>query len=149
MKSPQLVSVSALVLASVLFAHGQTAGSRPPITGVSHLSVYAADPAKTDDFYQHDLGALKAPDPENPAGVRFYFSPVQFIEVLPLPSGYTSINRLDHVAFNTSDAEGLRSYMAAHGITVPAGIQSGSDGSRWFEVNDPEGNKVQFEQPPA
>jgi catechol 2,3-dioxygenase-like lactoylglutathione lyase family enzyme len=149
MKSPQLVSVSALVLASVLFAHGQKAGSRPPITGVSHLSVYAADPAKTDDFYQHDLGALKAPDPENPAGVRFYFSPVQFIEVLPLPSGYTSINRLDHVAFNTSDAEGLRSYMAAHGITVPAGIQSGSDGSRWFEVNDPEGNKVQFVQPPA
>jgi catechol 2,3-dioxygenase-like lactoylglutathione lyase family enzyme len=146
MKRRQLVSVSALVLGLVLSAHGQ---ARPPITGVSHLSVYAADPAKTDDFYQHDLGAFKAPDPENPAGVRYYVSPVQFIEVLPLPQGYTSINRLDHVGFNTSDAEGLRSYMGAHGITVPAALHSGSDGSRWFDVNDPEGNKVEFVQPPA
>jgi catechol 2,3-dioxygenase-like lactoylglutathione lyase family enzyme len=147
MKSWRWVSVSVFALAFVSFAHGQT--GRPAITGVSHLSVYAADPAKTDDFYQHDLGAMKAPDPENPAGVRFYFSPVQFIEVLPLPAGDSSINRLDHVGYNTSDAEGLRSYMAAHGITVPPGVQSGSDGSRWFDVKDPEGNKVQFVQPPA
>jgi catechol 2,3-dioxygenase-like lactoylglutathione lyase family enzyme len=149
MKSWQLVGFSALAFVTVLFAHGQTANARPQITGVSHLSVYAADPAKTDDFYQHDLGAFKTADPENPAGVRFYFSPVQFIEVLPLPPGYTSIDRLVHTAFNTSDVEGLRSYMGAHGIAVPAGLQSGSDGSRWFEVNDPEGNKVQFVQPPA
>jgi catechol 2,3-dioxygenase-like lactoylglutathione lyase family enzyme len=149
MKSRQFFSVIAVVFGLVWFAHGQTAGSRPPITGVSHLSVYAADPAKTDDFYQHDLGAFKAPDPENPAGVRYYFSPVQFIEVLPLPPGYTSISRLDHVAFNTANAEGLRTYMGAHGIAVPAAVQSGSDGSHWFEVNDPEGNKVQFVQPPA
>jgi catechol 2,3-dioxygenase-like lactoylglutathione lyase family enzyme len=52
------------------------------------------------------------------------------------------------VAFNTTDVEALRTYMAAHGIAVPAGLHTGSDGSRWFEVNDPEGNKVQFVQPP-
>src|ERR1700677_2840266 len=147
MKICRWVSLSVFAIAVVSSAHGQTA--RPAISGVSHLSVYAADPAKTDDFYQHDLGAMKAPDPENPAGVRFYFSPVQFIAVLPLPAGDSSINRLDHVGYNTSNADGLRSYLAAHGIAVPAGVQSGADGSRWFDVKDPEGNKVQFVQPPA
>jgi hypothetical protein len=32
---------------------------RPPITSVSHLSVYASDAAKTEHFYVHDLGAAK------------------------------------------------------------------------------------------
>ena len=81
--------------------------------------------------------------------MRYYFSPVQYVEVLPLPSTETSINRLDHVAFNTADAAGLRLYMAAHRITVPEKIENASDGSSWFEVRDPEGNRVQFVQPSA
>jgi catechol 2,3-dioxygenase-like lactoylglutathione lyase family enzyme len=111
--------------------------------------VYVTDAAKAEAFYVHDLGAFKGTDPENAQGVRYYFSPVQFVEVLPLPQGYTSINRLDHVAFATPDAEGLRRYLSAHGMAVPASVQTGSDGSRWFEVRDPEDNKVQFVQAPA
>jgi catechol 2,3-dioxygenase-like lactoylglutathione lyase family enzyme len=149
MKSSRFVTVTVLALAPVLLAQGQTVESRPAITGISHLSVYNSDSAKTESFYVHDLGGIKRDDPENPKGVRFYFSPIQFIEVLPLPTGEASINRLDHVAYNTTNAEELRRYLAAHHITVPSGVQSGSDGSRWFEVNDPEGNKVQFVQAPA
>jgi catechol 2,3-dioxygenase-like lactoylglutathione lyase family enzyme len=149
MKSSRFVTFTVLALAPVLFARGQAVESRPAITGISHLSVYSSDSAKTESFYVHDLGGIKRDDPENPKGVRFYFSPIQFIEVLPLPAGEASINRLDHVAYNTANAEELRRYMAAHQITVPSGVQSGGDGSRWFEVNDPEGNKVQFVQPPA
>lgn len=134
---------------SAAAAFGQSSDSRPAITGVSHLSVYVADMGKAEAFYTHDLGAFKGADPENPQGARYYFSPTQFVETLPLPSGYTSINRLDHVAFVTADAEGLRKYLAAHGVTVPSGVQSGSDGSRWFDVKDPEDNKVQFVQNPA
>jgi catechol 2,3-dioxygenase-like lactoylglutathione lyase family enzyme len=135
--------LAALALLPTLLASAQT---RPPITGISHISVYSSDAAKTEAFYIHDLGATKGPDPENPQGTRFYFSPTQFAEVLPLPQGYTSINRLDHVAFTTTDADGLRRYMGAHGISVPASVQTGSDGSRWFTVKDPEDNKVQFLQ---
>jgi catechol 2,3-dioxygenase-like lactoylglutathione lyase family enzyme len=69
--------------------------------------------------------------------------------VLPLPSGPASINRLDHVAFATGNAEGLRAYLGAHGIAVPASVRSGSDGSKWFDVMDPEDNKVEFVQNPA
>jgi catechol 2,3-dioxygenase-like lactoylglutathione lyase family enzyme len=123
--------------------------ARPPIVSVSHLAVYAADPAKSEMFYTHDLGAVKGPDPENPKGARYYFSPVQFVEVLPLPPGASSINRLDHAAFNTPDAEAMRAYLASKGVATPAKVEKSDDGSRWFDVIDPEGAKIQFVQPPA
>ena len=150
MRTPFLASC---LLAAALFAQGQTASTsasaRPPITGISHISVYSADLGKSEAFYTHNLGAFKAADPENSQGVRYYFSPTQFVEVLPLPQGYTSINRLDHVAFVTSNVEAMRAYLGAHGIAVPAAVQSGSDGSRWFDVKDPEDNKVEFVQVPS
>jgi catechol 2,3-dioxygenase-like lactoylglutathione lyase family enzyme len=122
---------------------------RPKITGVSHLSVYTSDAAKTEAFYVHDLGAFKGADPQNPAGVRYYFNAVQFVEVLPLPAGPASINRFDHAGYNTNDAEGLRKYLGAHDVSVPARVSRGSDGSQYFEVKDPEGNRIEFVQPPV
>ena len=130
-------------------ARAVAASTRPPLTGVSHIAVYATDPARTEGFYVHDLGAVKGEDPENPNGVRYYFAAAQFVEVLPVPSGPPSINRLDHVAFTTTDAPALRNYLAAQKITVPKKVEQGSDGSRWFAVIDPEGNKIEFVQPPA
>jgi len=122
--------------------------ARPPITGISHIALYAADPANSDAFYAHDLGAAKGSDPENPDGTRYYFSPAQFVEILPLPAG-VSKNRLDHVAFATPDAEALRKYLASRKIAVPAKVTKGSDGGLWFAVSDPEGNRIEFVQAPA
>ena len=136
------------ILAACGAAHA-AAPTRPPIVSVSHLAVYAADPAKSEAFYVHDLGAVKRPDPENAKGARYYFSPVQFVEVLPLPPGAPSIGRLDHAAFNTPDAESLRAYLASKGVAVPARLENGDDGGAWFDVVDPEGVKIQFVQPPA
>lgn len=121
---------------------------RPQITGVSHIAVYSADPAKTEVFYTHNLGAMKGVDPENPAGVRYYLSASQYVEVLPLPAD-AGRNRLDHVAFATADAEALRQYLAAKKVAVPAAVTKASDGSRYFSVSDPEGNRVEFVQAPA
>jgi catechol 2,3-dioxygenase-like lactoylglutathione lyase family enzyme len=67
---------------------------------------------------------------------------------MPLPSGPPSINRLDHVAFTTTDAESLRKYLASQKVTVPKKVEEGSDGSHWFDVSDPEGNRVEFVEPP-
>lgn len=149
MKGPRLAGLPAFVCALALAANCHAQDARPPITGVSHLCAYSADLVKTERFYLHDLGAFKGTDPENPNGVRYYFSPTQFVEILPLPSGSHSINRLDHVAFATADAEALRRLLGAQGIAVPASVQEGSDGSRWFDVKDPEDNKVEFVQAPA
>jgi len=125
-----------------------TAQERPKITGVSHLAVYTSDASATDHYYRVVLGAAKQADPENPKGVKYAFSATQFIEVLPLPSG-AGINRMDHAAFNTVNAEGMRKYLAAKGWKTPASVTKGSDGSRWFAVQDPEGNKIEFVQAPA
>jgi catechol 2,3-dioxygenase-like lactoylglutathione lyase family enzyme len=121
--------------------------TRPKITGISHLAVYTSNPAATDRFYRETVGAAKLPDPENPKGVRYALSATQFIEVLPLPPG-AGINRLDHIAYNTNDAEGLRKYLSAKAYKTPAKVEKGADGSRWFDVLDPEGNKVEFIQLP-
>jgi catechol 2,3-dioxygenase-like lactoylglutathione lyase family enzyme len=122
---------------------------RPKVTGISHLGLYTTDPGKAESFYVHDLGAVKGPDPESPAGTRYSFSATQFIEVLPLPTGSASVNRLDHAAFNISDADAMRKYLQAHGVEVPSSVTKASDGSHYFEVKDPEGNKVQLVQASA
>jgi catechol 2,3-dioxygenase-like lactoylglutathione lyase family enzyme len=146
----------AAALATV-FAVTAAAQARPKITGISHLAVYTSDAAATEHYYTAIVGAVKMGDPENPQGVRYMLSATQFVEVLPLPanagpgtssSGNTSIVRLDHTAWNTVSAEGMRRYLAAKGWTVPAHVEKGSDGSRWFAVLDPESNKVEFVEPP-
>jgi catechol 2,3-dioxygenase-like lactoylglutathione lyase family enzyme len=110
--------------------------------------VYTSDPAATEHYYTVTIGAVKRPDPENPRGVRYALSGTQFIEVLPLPVD-AGINRMDHAAFNTADAEGLRKYLAAKGWKTPDKVTIQSDGSKVFEVLDPESNKIQFVQPAA
>lgn len=146
MNGRRVVGVAAIGLLLAPCLSGQ---ERPKIISVSHLSVYTSDAAKTDRFYVHDLGASKSTDPQNVMGVRYYFNAIQFVEVLPLPQGTPSINRFDHVAYNTENAEGMRKYLGSHGVAVPSAVTNASDGSQYFEVKDPEGNKVQFVQPPA
>ena len=140
-----------MLCAAVLISLGGSACAqvRPKITSVSHLSLYTSDAVKTEHFYVHDLGAFKAADPQNPAGVRYYFNPLQFVEVLPLPSDAADPkNRFDHVGYDTNNAEAMRVYLAAHGIAVPPSVTKASDGSQYFEVKDPEQNRIEFVQPP-
>lgn len=132
-----LVALLAFLPACVLAAEP----ARPAITAVSHIALYAADPAASEKFYVHDLGAVKGEDPENPKGVRYYFSPRQFVEILPLPAG-AGVARLDHVAFTVSDAKAMRTYLAAKGWKVP------SSASDRFTVDDPEGRHIEFVQSP-
>jgi catechol 2,3-dioxygenase-like lactoylglutathione lyase family enzyme len=135
---------STLVVAIALSAAAFAAPSRPAITAVSHLAVYSADMAKSDAFYTVKLGAAKGADPENPAGVRYYFNPRQFVEVLPLPADAPDKLRMAHAAYVTADANAMRAYLKANAIKVPKKITAGKDGAKWFEVADPEGNTVQF-----
>jgi len=122
--------------------------ARPRITGISHIAIYASNPAATDSFYSEIIGAVKLPDPENPKGARYALNATQFIEVLPLPPD-AGINRLDHISWKTDDAEALRHYLGNKSWKVPGQVEKGGDGSLWFDVKDPEGNKIEFVQPPT
>ena len=135
---------AAFLLVAPLVALGQQ--PRPPITGISHMCVYAHDLAASDNFYAHILGATKAPDPQDAAGTLYYFSPTQFVEVLPLPADHT-LSRMACVAYTTTNAAALRSYLTAHHVVHLSDLHTSTDGSHWFDTDDPEGNKVQFFQP--
>jgi len=141
---------SKLVLAAAIAVFTVAAGAldaqeRPKILGVSHIAVYSSDTAGTEHYYTHVLGAQKMPDPENAKGVRYFFNPDQWVEVLPLPPGADK-NRLDHIAFTTSNADEMRKYLGAKGWHVPSELKAGRTGGHWFDVFDPEGNRVQFEE---
>lgn len=131
----------------VVFSVALTAQpARPKITGISHIAVYTSNPDATERYYTFTVGAVRLPDPENSRGVRYALDATQFVEVLPLPAD-AGVNRLDHTAYNTESAEGMRKYLAAKGWKVPAAVTRLADGSRVFAVLDPEGNKVEFVQP--
>lgn len=134
-----------LIVATTIGAAAPESG-RPAITGISHLAVYATDMAATDHFYRVVLGARKGADPENPEGARYYFSPRQFVEVLPAPKGHGA-SMLAHVGYITSDASKLRAWLGARGIRDLTAVQGEVRGDRWFSGRDPEGNAVQFVQP--
>ena len=102
--------------------------SRPKITGISHIAVYASDMAATEHYYREIIGAAKLADPENPLGVKYAINDVQFVEVLPLPPG-EGINRLAHTAYNTEDAAGLRKFLSAKAWKTPGKVEKGADGS--------------------
>ena len=140
-KRKQALAVASCLALGVGSGWGQ--GARPEITGISHMSVYTSDPSGAEHFYGVILGAPKGPDPQSAQGERFYLSPTQFVEVLPLPAEHT-INRVEGVSYETVNAEGLRKYIVAHGVTTVGELQTGSDGSHWFETKDPEGNDVEF-----
>lgn len=124
----------------------QSIPSRPAITGISHIAVYTSDPQAADHYYREIVGAARLPDPEQLKGVDYCLSPTQFIEVLRRPPGSGTL-RFDHIAFNTTDANGLRDYLAASGWRIQQNVIREFDGTLWFEVLDPEGNRVQFVQP--
>lgn len=137
--------IPGLLIAAAVSGYGQ---ARPKIAGISHLAVYTSDATATDQYYTKTLGAVKMADPENPKGVKYALSATQYVEVLPLPPN-AGVNRMDHAAFNTDNAEAMRKYLAAKGWKVPGSVTKESDGSRLFEVEDPEGNRIQFVQPAA
>jgi catechol 2,3-dioxygenase-like lactoylglutathione lyase family enzyme len=122
---------------------------RPKITGISHIAVYSADLDATNRYYTQSVGAAREDDPESPRGVRYAINATQFVEVLPLNCAGICVNRLDHVGWNTENAEGLRLYLVDMGWKTPAKVNHNSDGSKSFRVNDPEGNLVEFVEPSA
>ncbi len=117
----------------------------PAITGISHVTFYADDIAKSRKFYEGTLGWQPVPATGTQPGLRFYANHAQYVELLP-PPVRGQIHRLDLVGFATTDAEGLRRFLASKGIAVPPSISVKSDGSRSFLVHDPEGNPVEFTQ---
>lgn len=121
--------------------------ARPPITGISHVTLYASDIPKSERFYASLLGWSQFPATGAASGIRFYANHLQYVELVSPPGKQDPLDLLDIVAFSTTNAEALRKYLAANGIEVPKITSLGKDGSRNFLTHDPDGNKIEFTQP--
>jgi catechol 2,3-dioxygenase-like lactoylglutathione lyase family enzyme len=134
-----------LLLSANLIVAQQAKSKRPAITGISHMTLYADDFDKSQHFYADLLGWEQVPNSLAESGVRFYANHQQYIELVSSSSS-GMIDRLDRIGFSTTDAEGLRTYLAASGIAVPKSVTTDHDGNRSFEVRDPEGHRIEFTQ---
>ena len=142
-----LIACSALTAALAPFLLPQTSVKRPPITGIAHVALRTNNLAAARRFYGHDLGfsdALAMPASLGPAA-WFKINDHQYLEI------YQTLNsedqdRLIEVAFQTTDAQAMRDYLAGQGVGVPATVSKGWDGNLSFQVNGPEGHRIAFVQ---
>lgn len=124
--------------------HGQDAKPvRPPITGVDHVAILVSNQSEAERFYVHHLGLPRA-SLSGDVAYSYAVNPSQSLETLTGPEKRGS--RIDHVAFATTDAEALRRYLGARGVTVPPKCGDAFGGGLEFAVTDPEGNPVEFVQ---
>ena len=99
-------------------------------------------------FYTGVVGFAEAFTTKDPAVegdlVAFKVNDTQFVEVSPTLKG--DEDRLIRIGFETADARGLRDYLAAKGVEVPAKVDTDANGNRSFVVKDPDGHAIQFVQ---
>jgi catechol 2,3-dioxygenase-like lactoylglutathione lyase family enzyme len=149
-------AASILSLGAVFVAGAGSAGpraqgapTRPSIIGVSHIGLRTDDLDASRKFYTGVLGFSEAFSLDDPPGkmllTYFKVNDHQFIEVFPELKDAKQ-DRLSHIAFETTDAEQLRAYLASRGVDVPAQLDPMLDGNRGFEAKDPDGHTVEFVQ---
>jgi catechol 2,3-dioxygenase-like lactoylglutathione lyase family enzyme len=119
---------------------------RPPITGIAHVTLYADEMAKSQQFYQSLLGWEMVPGDHARSGVRFYANHLQYIELISPPDS-GRMDRLESIAFVTTDTESLRRYLDSRQVVVPQSLTIDRDGAKTLLVYDPEGNRIAFVQP--
>jgi len=139
----QLLFCTLLILAMPASTQPAPA-KRPPITGIDHVAFYTTSPAENRYLYSMVLGLASAAPIETGEIQRFLVGS-QWAGYSPAPDPNTT-NRMDHVAFTTSDVVALRLYLIGKGTIVLDSIHQRPDDSRSFIVKDPEGNPIEFVQ---
>lgn len=144
-----ITSALALGLAWVASAAAveQTAApARPRITGISHITFRTTDPLAARRFYGGVLGLTGRPASGDP---RIVFSVGGRQRVIIEPGlRPQDEERLDHLAFDTSDIKALGVFLASRGLLPPSGggatetlCEPGA-----IRVTDPDGHPVEFVQ---
>jgi catechol 2,3-dioxygenase-like lactoylglutathione lyase family enzyme len=100
--------------------------------------------SKSREFYGRVLGLAEEPA-GNSQRARFRINGHQYVELVAAGTDAPA-DRLKEVGFETRDAEALRRYLGGHRVKVPEQLTEEKDGTRSFDVLDPEGHQICFEQ---
>ena len=122
--------------------------ARPHILAVSQVALYVHDIGVSRRFYHDFLGfdesyTLTRPDGSLRAAL-IKINDRQSIELIPENAPNT--DRLNHIALETDNAEGMRLYLKSRGFKVPDHLTLSEINSANFWVNDPDGHPVEFQQ---
>ena len=146
---PKHLRLIIALLATPLLA--QTAPTRPPVTGISHVAYYVSDMPAALTFW-HDLLGFdlsydrKAPNSTATTVAFLKVNDHQYVELLSDPPAQTK-NFLSHICFLTDSIEQMRLYLASKGIDVPAHPSRTKTGDLVFSIKDPDGTQIEFSQP--
>jgi lactoylglutathione lyase len=121
---------------------------RPHITRISHVAFFVHDIEKSREFYKGFLGFGEPFLLDNPDGsLSLTFIKVndrQYIELFP--EKYRDTDRLSHISIEVDNAEAMRAYLGANGISVPDKVGKGRIKNSNFDVRDPDGHVVEIVQ---
>ncbi len=148
MNSLQRILLTAILLSlsAPLFAADTRAEiKRPPIVGVAWISLRTADMDATRKFYTTYLGLPELAKDTVPGSSVFQVDEHQFVRVLAELKDPKQ-NRLIDMAFETSNAEQLRAYLASKGVNVPEKVEATGLGTMGFAITDTEHHVVKFVQ---
>lgn len=136
------------LLCLTLCAGAASVQKRPRLLGVAHMALYVSDIEKTRGFYHDFLGFQEPYDLKNTDGslslTFFKVNEDQYIEIFP--GLKPEQDRLNHIAFQTDNAEALRVYLASRGVKVPDKVNKVRIGNTSFNIKDPEGHTVEITQ---
>lgn len=116
---------------------------RPPIVGVAHVGLRTNDMAAARAFYGHALGFADLTSADKDA--CFKVNDHQYIEVFPDLTSETQ-DRLIDVAFETTNVQQLRDYLASRGVKVSDAVTHDRSGDLSFQLTDPDGHLIAFVQ---
>jgi catechol 2,3-dioxygenase-like lactoylglutathione lyase family enzyme len=145
-----LVAVAVGLLAIPKTSSAADSSKRPPIVGVAWIGLRTADMEATKKFYSGYLGMQEqagVKDAENGGLTRVVFkvNDRQFVQVLPELKDPKQ-NRLIDIAFETTNAEQLRAYLASKDVKVPDKLSDTGMGTKGFAITDVENHVVKFVQ---
>jgi catechol 2,3-dioxygenase-like lactoylglutathione lyase family enzyme len=137
------------VLAGMICLRGAAAKEegRPKITDVAFVRIGVSDMQTANNFYH---GELKLPNVSCNFGRSsqcFFINLYQHVDLVKMEASPEQ-NRIDTIGMYTSDAAGLRKYLASRG-QKPRELITNVHGYTSFQIRDPEGHTIEFVQQPA
>jgi len=143
-------SIAMFAVPTTSVAADKSTPTRPPIVGVAWIGLRTADMAATHKFYTEYLGMPEQPGVKDEANggltrTVFKVNDRQFVQVLPELKDPKQ-NRLIDIAFETTNAEQLRAYLASKDVKVADKIADTGMGTKGFSITDAENHVVKFVQ---
>src|SRR5208282_2685026 len=131
---------------------GETVG-RPKVLGIAYVTFKATDLEKAKAFYGSELGLVSIERHRSPLSAggagsldviaaSYVVNQDQRVELTKTAAG-TEGSYLVEIGLATDDLAGMRRYLTAKGVPTDR-IVTRRDGSRYFRLADPEGNKIVF-----